>query len=144
MRKNCSTKTTKRKNKMKKVLIPITAGLLALTLSACEVEESSQKVITKVAEVTFEGQAERSAQHYISMMPFSRIGLIEQLQYEGYSVSEATLAVDSLNINYNEQAYKSAVNYLQMMPFSRSELIDQLLYEGYTQAQATSAVSRIG
>lgn len=131
---------------MKKVTLSVFAGLfLIATLSACESgTTTATKVSNAISEVTFEGQAERAANNYLSMMPFSRKGLIEQLQYEGYSLSESTSAVDSLNIDYNEQAYRAAKNYLLMMPFSESELIDQLEYEGYTTAQAIAGVSRIG
>ena len=130
---------------MKKVIMAITGIFLALTFSACEGSLSAVKEIsTTVADVTFEGQAERSAKNYLSMMPFSRSGLIEQLEFEGYSSSESALAVDSLNVDYNEQAYRAAKNYLIMMPFSSLELIEQLEFEGYTQSQAISGVSRLG
>ena len=55
--------------------------------------------------------AVRSAEQYISMSGFSRAGLIEQLSSEhgnGYEVSDATVAVDSLNIDWNEQAVRTA------------------------------------
>ena len=130
---------------MKKVITVITGIFLALSLSACGGSYSAiEEISTTVADVTFEGQAERAAKNYLSMMPFSRSGLIEQLEFEGYSSSEATVAVDSLSIDYNEQAYRAAKNYLLMMPFSSLELVEQLEFEGYTQSQAIAGVSRIG
>jgi len=133
------------REKMKKVILSVFAGLfLIATLSSCESSDTAKKVNNAIAEVTFEGQAERAAKNYLSMLPFSRQGLIKQLEFEGYSSSEAANAVDSLNIDYNEQAYRAAKNYLSMMPFSERELIQQLEFEGYTTAQAIAGVSRIG
>lgn len=87
--------------------------------------------------------AVRSANQYISMQGFSREGLIQQLSSEygdGYDRSDATVAVDSLNVDWNEQAVRSARLYLQMQGFSCRGLIDQLSSsygDGYTESQAT-------
>jgi colicin import membrane protein len=70
--------------------------------------------------------------------------MIDQLKYEGYSSSDATYAVDQLNVDWNDQAAKSARSYLELMPFSRAERIDQLIFEGFTSSQAASGVSRAG
>ena len=91
-----------------------------------------------------EENAIRSARSYLDFMAFSRSGLIEQLEYEGFTNAEATLAVDYLDVDWNEQAWKSAEAYLDSMPFSRSGLIEQLEYEGFTRSQATYGVDRAG
>ena len=77
-------------------------------------------------------------------MAFSRKGLIEQLEFEGYSTEAATIAVDSLGVDWNEQAAKCAENYLDLMSFSRSGLIDQLIFEGFTREEAEYGVSAVG
>lgn len=82
-----------------------------------------------------------SAEQYLEISAFSRSGLIDQLEYEGYSTEDATFAVDSLNVDWNEQAAKSARQYLEISSFSRSGLIDQLVYEGFTYAQAEYGVN---
>lgn len=82
----------------------------------------------------------QSAKNYLATMPFSYKGLIEQLEYEGYSNSEATYAADNCGADWYEQAEKSAELYLQTMPFSRSDLIAQLEYEGFTHSQAVHGV----
>lgn len=84
----------------------------------------------------------RSAKDYLSVMPFSYSGLVEQLEYEGYSNSEATYAADNCGADWYEQAVKSAKQYLEVMAFSRSGLIDQLEYEGYTHDQAVYGVDK--
>lgn len=96
-----------------------------------------------------QANAVRSAEDYLSFMGFSRQGLIDQLSSEygsGYSVEDATFAVDHLEVDWNEQAVTSAASYLDTMPFSRAGLIDQLSSEHgsqYTVEQATAAVDGI-
>lgn len=75
---------------------------------------------------------------------FSRTELIGQLEYNKFSVADATWAVDRVTVNWNEQAVKKAKSYLEFTSFSRAELIDQLLYNGFTPAQAEFGVSKTG
>jgi hypothetical protein len=65
--------------------------------------------------------------------------LIEQLEFEGYSHSEAVYAADNCGADWNEQAVKKAKQYLEHSSFSRSGLIDQLEFEGFTHSQAEYA-----
>lgn len=67
--------------------------------------------------------AVRSAKNYLNMTGFSREGLILQLSSsygDGYRVADATVAVDSLSVNWNVQAARSAKHYLSFMGFSCS------------------------
>lgn len=94
--------------------------------------------------------AVRSAQQYLSVMGFSRSGLINQLSSDagdGYSVADATVAVDHLNVDWNEQAVRSAKQYLSIMGFSCTGLIEQLSSsagDGYTVSQATFGAKQAG
>ena len=72
---------------------------------------------------------------------FSYSGLVEQLEYEGFSHTEAVYGADHCGANWNEQAAKKAREYLEYSSFSKSELLDQLLYEGFTQSQAEYGVN---
>lgn len=86
--------------------------------------------------------AVRSAEDYLSFKGFSRAGLIEQLSSEygsGYSVEDATVAVDSLNVDWNEQAAKSARDYLDFSGFSCDGLTEQLSSEYGSQFTAEQA-----
>lgn len=85
---------------------------------------------------TGQKNALKQAENYLDYTAFSRSGLIEQLEYEGYSTEDATFAVDKCTVDWNEQAAKKATEYLEFSSFSKSGLIDQLLYEGFTQEQA--------
>ncbi|RDL15610.1 host cell surface-exposed lipoprotein [Serratia fonticola] len=94
--------------------------------------------------------AVQSAKQYLSMMGFSRSGLIHQLSSDvgdGYKISDATVAVDSLNIDWNQEAVKSAKQYLNMMGFSCKGLINQLSSsagDNYTVDQATYGAKQAG
>lgn len=94
--------------------------------------------------------AVRSANSYLDMTGFSRDGLIDQLSSpygDGYSVGDATTAVDSLSVDWNAQAVRSAQQYLSMMGFSCSGLIEQLSSDAgdkYTVGQATHGAQQSG
>ncbi len=85
-----------------------------------------------------------SAKSYLRVSAFSYNGLIEQLEFEGYSSEEAKYAVDNCEADWNEQAAKSAKNYLRVSSFSRSGLIEQLEFEGFTHEQAVYGAEAVG
>lgn len=78
----------------------------------------------------------KSAEQYLSFMAFSYSGLIDQLEYEGYSNEEAEYAAKNCGADWSEQAVLSAKQYLKTMSFSKDGLIEQLEYEGFTHEQA--------
>jgi hypothetical protein len=86
----------------------------------------------------------RSAQQYLDLTAFSRLGLIAQLEYEQFPTADATFAVDNLNVDWNEQAAKSAQQYLDLTAFSCQGLIEQLEYEQYTAEQARYGATHVG
>ena len=91
-----------------------------------------------------EKNALMAAENYLDFMAFSRSGLIKQLEFEGYSTEAATLAVDSLVVDWKEQAAKCAENYMDFMAFSRSGLIQQLVFEGFSQEEAEYGAAAVG
>lgn len=94
--------------------------------------------------------AVRSAKQYLSFTGFSRNGLIDQLSSDygdGYSVNDATVAVDSLSVDWNKQAVRSAKQYLSIQGFSCKGLIEQLSSsygDKYTADQATYGAQQAG
>ena len=91
-----------------------------------------------------ENTAANDAKEYLDLYAFSRIGLIDQLKFDGYSEDVATKAIDSLNVDWNEEAVKMAKEYMEVSTFSdKQELIDQLLYEDFTQEQAEYAAENV-
>lgn len=106
--------------------------------SSSEVSEEEQAISTS------QRNAIRKAESYLSLMPFSHAGLVKQLEFEGFSASDASFAVDSLDVDWKKQAAKKASDYLELMAFSRQGLIDQLLFDGFTQSQAEYGVGENG
>lgn len=91
-----------------------------------------------------EENALESAESYLEFSSFSYQGLVEQLEFEGYSNEEAVYAVNNCGADWNEQAAKTAQSYIDLMSFSRQELIDQLEFEGFTPEQAEYGVKAVG
>jgi len=97
-------------------------------------------------------QAFLAAKGYLATgMGFSHQGLIDQLSSSygsGFSVPDATVAVDALGADWNAQAVISAKGYIATgMGFSHQGLIDQLssAYGGkFTPEQAAYAVAQVG
>lgn len=75
---------------------------------------------------------------------FSQEGLIDQLEFEGFTESEAEWAVERCGANWNEQAEIKARRYLDMGGFSRKRLSDQLEFEGFTSSQIAYALDAVG
>ncbi|HEX4862849.1 MAG TPA: Ltp family lipoprotein [Acidimicrobiales bacterium] len=94
--------------------------------------------------------AAAAAAQYLSVEPFSRAGLIQQLSSsagDGYSLADATYGVDSQNADWNAQAALAAKAYLAVEPFSRAGLIEQLSSsagDGFTHAQAVYGATAAG
>lgn len=158
---------------MKRIItIPLTVAALTFGIAACDLEEEVDGIDT-IAETRSEERkpkakgkqqkgkqqkakkegptmtreqenAIRSADDYLSFSSFSKTGLIEQLEFEGYSKEDATFAVNNLRVNWKEQAAKSAEDYLEYSGFSRSGLIEQLEFEGFTREQAEYGVTQAG
>ena len=91
-----------------------------------------------------QSNALQRARDYLDTMPFSHQGLVEQLEFEGYSHSDAVYAADNCGADWYEQAALKAQRYEDLRPFSHSGLVEQLEYEGFTHAQAEYGVSAIG
>lgn len=89
-------------------------------------------------------QAVAKGEQYLRMMGFSRTGLVEQLEFEGFSAEDANFAADYINPDWNTEASEKAKSYLEMMTFSRQGLIDQLIFEGFTPEQAEHGVASNG
>ena len=89
-------------------------------------------------------RAAERARQYLQTQPFSRNGLVEQLEYEGFSHEDAAYGADASGADWDEQAVLKAKQYLTTTAFSESGLIEQLVYEGYTQEQAQHGVSLCG
>lgn len=91
-----------------------------------------------------EKNALASAKSYLAFSAFSYNGLIDQLEFEGYTTEEATFAADNCGADWNEQALESALSYLKFTAFSYEGLIEQLEFEEFTSEQATYGADNCG
>ena len=98
----------------------------------------------KSNETVSQKNALRSAKDYLKFTAFSRTGLINQLEFEGFSNEEAAYGVDHCGADWMEQALSSAISYLEYSAFSKSGLINQLEFEGFTNEEATYGVDHCG
>ena len=63
----------------------------------------------------------RKAETYLEFSAFSRTGLIDQLEFEGFSTEDATFAVDTVTVDWMAQATAKAEDYLEYSAFSEEE-----------------------
>ena len=91
-----------------------------------------------------ERQALKKAMEYLDYTAFSYSGLVNQLEYEGFTHSEAVYGADNCGADWNEQAARKAQEYIDYTSFSRDGLISQLEYEGFTHKQAEYGVTAVG
>ncbi|MCU4316665.1 Ltp family lipoprotein [Acinetobacter bereziniae] len=115
-----------------------------------QVEQTQEAVEPKISLTNPQKNAVRSAEQYLTISGFSRDGLINQLSADagdGYNKADATVAVDSLDVDWNEQAVKSAKQYLEIQGFSCNGLIQQLSSSAgdkYTKTQAKYGAKQAG
>lgn len=93
---------------------------------------------------TGQANAQKKAVNYLNVMAFSYQGLVEQLEYEGFTSEEAIYGVDHCGANWSEQALKKAKSYLNTMAFSYTGLMQQLEYEGFSTQEASYGVDHCG
>jgi ribosomal protein L37E len=84
------------------------------------------------------------AESYLNSSAFSYDGLVKQLEYSGFSSSEAKYAADNCGANWKEQALKEAKSYLDSSAFSYTGLIKQLEYSGFTSDEAKYGADHCG
>jgi len=83
-----------------------------------------------------ERNAVQKAKEYLDFMHFSYEGLVEQLEFEGFTHSDAVYGAEHCGADWYEQAVGKAREYLDFMSFSYDGLVEQLEYEGFTHDQA--------
>ena len=120
---------------MKKLILALVGALLALAPLA---------VTAAPAEATTRAQSQAigTAKDYLAFSAFSRLGLADQLEYEGFSHRVSLYAVDHIRVSWRKQAYKAAKDYLSFSHFSLAGLIDQLEYDKFTHRQARYGARR--
>lgn len=125
-------------------LVGTQAEATARAEAAAKEAAAQAEAARKAAETMGQRNAVAEAKSYLKYQAFSRQGLIEQLEYEGYSTEDSTYGADNAGADWFEQAVKTAASYLKYSSFSSQGLLDQLLYEGFTPEEAQHGVSQNG
>lgn len=126
---------------------PAAIVLSTAPAAGAQVEEGSDVTFTleeKPKLTLGQENAIRKAQSYLGLMGFSRTGLIEQLQFEGFSPEEATFGADSAGADWNAECAEKAQSYIDMMSFSRQGLYDQLAFEGFQASEIEFGLAAVG
>lgn len=84
------------------------------------------------------------AHNYLRYMAFSKKGLQEQLEFEGYTKEEAKYGAENCGANWEKQALEKAKDYLDTSAFSKTGLQKQLEFEGFTSSEANYGVANCG
>lgn len=111
-------------------------SLTSTTHSTSTDEETASHSKAAAAVSTEYENALEEALSYLSFTSFSYSGLIDQLEYEGYSYDACKYAADHCGADWKEQAAKKAKSYLEIMAFSQAKLIKQLEHNGFTHEEA--------
>ena len=119
-----------------KKLIPALVGAL-LVLAPLAVTAAPAEATTRA-----QSQAIGTAKDYLAYSAFSRLGLVDQLEYDRFSHRVSLYAVDHIKVSWKSQAYKAARAYLHYSHFSLAGLIDQLEYDKFTHRQAVRGARR--
>ena len=91
-----------------------------------------------------EDNALEQALSYLRTSSFSYTGLIEQLEYHGYTHDEAVYAADNCGANWYEQSLKATQSYLRTSAFSYNSLVEQLEFAGYSHDEAVYGADNCG
>ena len=130
-------------DKNTKIILTCSKGGTSNTTTSVSTQSNDESISNNNASIG-EKNALKSAKSYLAFTAFSYKGLVGQLEYEGYSNSEATYAADNCGANWKEQALKNAKSYLEYTAFSYKGLISQLEYEKYTHEEAVYGADNCG
>ena len=108
-----------------------------------ETAETTQS--TSTYSITSDSRALESALSYLNTNAFSRQGLKDQLEFEGFSAAEAEYAVDNCGADWYKEAALAAIMYMDSVGgFSADSLQEQLEYDGFTSSEAEYGVQNCG
>ncbi len=93
------------------------------------------------SETVSQSNARKKGASYLKYSAFSRTGLIEQLEFEGFENADAVYGADAQKADWNAQAVLKGESYLKSSSFSRSGLVEQLVFEGFTATEAEYGVA---
>ncbi|MCM1507010.1 MAG: Ltp family lipoprotein [Ruminococcus flavefaciens] len=116
-----------------------TTSTTSLTTNTTTSTKTTTTTTTKSSKET----ALNRALEFIDGDGYSYIGLIDILEFVGYTHEDAVYAADNCGADWNQEAVESAKSYLEIFDFSKERLIQQLIGgEEFTEEQAEYAASQ--
>ena len=100
-----------------------------------ETETTTEEVLNSIVQ-----EAMKTAKTYLGYIDYSYSGLVNQLELEGYSNTDAVKAVEMLGIDWNEQALKCANAYIVKSKMTKKEVKKQMKADGFTDSQIEYAI----
>lgn len=119
-------------------------GMTIEEFSEAAAEATAEETTADTEATLSEQNALKKALQYLDYSSFSKSGLEDQLDYEGFTKSEIKYAIKNCGADWNEQAAKKAQSYMEYSSFSKERLIEQLEYEGFTHDQAIYGAESVG
>lgn len=86
----------------------------------------------------------RSAENYLRSQGISRLGLIDQLQFEQFSEEDARYATEQSGADWNAEAVEAAQDFLSRNPYDAKTLTVLTESMGFTEDEVTHAVDEAG
>lgn len=121
----------------------VEAGEQVVKCTVCGTLLQTKELIPELTTAE-EGACKFAMQLLFSDTGVSRDFLIQQLESQGFTNAEATLAADHSGADWNEEAVKSAKFYLQTSGGSRSMVMEWLRLEHFTDEQMNYACDQVG
>ena len=116
--------------------------LLAIMLLLCGMVDGGSPFA--IGRAAAKDDAVSKAKSYTKYMGFSRDGLVDQLEFDGFSHEDAEYGADNCGADWNKMAVKKAESYTGFMGFSRDGLVDQLEFDQFTKEEAEYGADNCG
>lgn len=88
----------------------------------------------------YDNALEKALSYLDTSIPFSFKGLVEQLEYEGFSSDASLYAVEQCDVDWDSNAIHAVYDYLDYSPYSYQFLLNYLEFDGFTNEQALNAL----
>ena len=129
----------------------VTRGLNLLTIEAAQEREPDTPTEDAIygAEncgADWNQQAVNKAQDYLETLPFSRDGLVRQMEdFDHFPSEQAEYGADNSGADWNQQAAGKAQDHLGIMAYSHDALVTQLMdLDLFASEQTEYGVSNAG
>lgn len=125
---------------------PTTESNMEDTTEELSTELNTEGILIEESITVVRDRKDEALQEALQFVEYSNVsyaGLIEVLEFVGYSHEEAVYAADNCNADWNHEAAECAEGFTKVENFSKERLIELLMSDGYTGEQAEYGASTI-